>query len=231
MKRLIITEEEKQRILQMHESAIKKNYLMEADPINPPKQSTTKTSTTSLLPPEAETVKSYIDAENLLKNATIGVDLKPILNSYRSGVKEGFVKGKDQYYYWTVTDVNKGLQFDFKELSYTGQLYDEVIVSYMPSSKTWSWILTQERPDWNDELSQPGFNKYSWFWDQLVGTSKGLDITQLLRFLRLNLQMQKPSNFKEMVNSKSYVTKSENFGVDDARLNVIKSSDIYKSLT
>jgi hypothetical protein len=101
----------------------------------------------------------------------------------------------------------------------------------MPSSKTWSWILTQERPDWNDELSKPGFNKYSWFWDQLVRTSNGLDITQLLRFLRLNLQMQKPSNFKEMVNSKSYVTKSENFGVDDATLNAIKSSDIYKSLT
>ena len=104
-------------------------------------------------------------------------------------------------------------------------------VVVMPSSKTWSWVLVQTRPDWNDAESKPGFNKYSWFWDQLVKTTKGLDITQLLRFLRLNLQIQKPSNFKEMVNSKSSVAKSVNFGVDDAALNAIKSSDIYKSLT
>jgi hypothetical protein len=101
----------------------------------------------------------------------------------------------------------------------------------MPSSKTWSWIITQDRPDWSDVESNPGFNKYSWFWEQLVSSTKGLDMTQLLRFLKLNLQIQKPSNFKEMVNSKSSVAKSVNFGVDDAVLNTIKSSEIYKSLT
>jgi hypothetical protein len=48
MKRLFeISSEEKQRILEMHESATKRNYLMEADPINPPKQVTTKPAQTS----------------------------------------------------------------------------------------------------------------------------------------------------------------------------------------
>jgi hypothetical protein len=42
MKRLFeISSEEKQRILEMHESATKRNYLMEADPVNPPVAPTT----------------------------------------------------------------------------------------------------------------------------------------------------------------------------------------------
>jgi hypothetical protein len=39
--KLIITEEEKKRILEMHESATKRNYLMEADPVTPPTTNTT----------------------------------------------------------------------------------------------------------------------------------------------------------------------------------------------
>jgi hypothetical protein len=55
MKKLFeISSEEKQRILEMHESATKKNYLMEADPINPPVAPTTNTP-----PPAPATTTEY----------------------------------------------------------------------------------------------------------------------------------------------------------------------------
>jgi|LakMenEpi03Aug12_release.lakeMendotaPanAssembly.Ray.scaffolds.fasta_scaffold367618_1 hypothetical protein len=239
-----ISSEEKQRILEMHESATKRNYLMEADPINPPKQVTTKPAQTKQIMPGAETKAGFQDAVNWLKNATIGADFQSVINSYRTGNKEGFVKGKDQYYYWTATVTNGTTGFSFLELFPDGLLSEVVTLTYMPNAdptgKLWSWEgrYTEANTSSQNTLTHirtdPGLRgmETTFFWESLLNSTKYLlDTTQLLRFLKLNLQMDKPYTFKNAVGQKTDLYKNEKSGIDDNLLNAIKSSDIYKSLT
>ena len=97
MKRLIITEEEKQRILQMHESAIKKNYLIEEEntPTEILKVDSIQSAIYTTCNPQKQSTWVYtkkdIDADPVLKGVNWATLFKESSMGSRFGVQNGLI--------------------------------------------------------------------------------------------------------------------------------------------
>lgn len=232
MKRLFeISSEEKQRILEMHETATKKNYLSE-QVTQPAKQATTKPAQTKQPIPGAESVESFIRPRDFCK-AQYGIDLQTIINEYRQGITEGYLIGKDKPYYWSVTqDDSKFLQFQIDELYQTGSLDPAQTVTYYKDSKSWGeQYLRPDSQKVNTNKVTDEYWKPTFFWRGIVSDLSNIKNSLVLtRFLQASKQMNQPSNLKDMINKKSQIYVNPESSISQQTIDNIKSSLVYTTL-
>ena len=232
MKRLIITEEEKQRILQMHESAIKKNYLSEQN---------AQPAQTSKILPGAETDTTYAITKGRFTNDT-GADFGTIINLYRTGKPQGSIPGKDRTYYFTIEVASKKTNFYIKELQVDGSLETIMMTTYNADFQKDKWTVDtgyskssaqqEGTSNWNGITSDSKLsgNKWTFFWNNLVRTTNGLDAAEITRFLQSNKTKNIPYTLKDAIANKANLRKEENSEITDQTIATIKSSVAYKAI-
>jgi len=233
MKKLFeISSEEKQRILEMHESATKKNYLSE-QVTQPTKQSTTKPVQTTQIIPGAESAESFIIPRDFCK-VQYGINLQTIIDEYRKGITEGYLIGKDKPYYWSVQQNDaKIVQFQINELYSTGSLDPTHLITYYKDSKSWGEQYL--RPDSQKVNNYKGTEEYwkpTFFWRTIVNDLSGIKNSLVLtRFLQASKQMNQPSNLKDMISKKSQLYVNPESSISQQTIDDIKSSIVYTTLT
>jgi hypothetical protein len=229
MKKLLdISSEERNRILEMHQSATKRNYLSEEAP---------QPGQTSNILPGAETVESYAIPKTRF-NQVSGADLGTIINLYRNGKKQGSITGKDRAYYWITEAEGPITSFVVKELYLDGSLRGVMGFNYRKSDK--SWTFYEQYPEssktatdnWNQITSDSKLkgNKWSFFWRDLVNSIKGLDGVEITRFLQANKTKNVPYTLKDAIANKTYLMKDDENDITDQKIAEIKSSVAYKAI-
>lgn len=230
MKRLFeISSEEKQRILEMHESATKRNYLSE------------DTGQTSNILPGAENDTTYPITKGRFTNDT-GADFGSILNLYRNGKTQGPISGKDRAYYFTIEVASKKTNFKIHELQVDGSLRTIMMTTYNADFQKDKWTVDtgyskttaqqEGTSSWNRITSDPKIsgNKWTFFWNNLVRTTSGLDAAEITRFLQANKTKNVPYTLKDAVANKANLKKEENSQITDQTIATIKSSVAYKAI-
>jgi len=229
MKKLFeISSEEKQRILEMHESATKRNYLSELDTT----QATTKPVKTTQIIPGAESVESFIIPRDFCK-VQYGIDLQKIIDEYRQGITQGYLIGKDKPYLWSVEqDDSKFVQFQINELFKTGNLDRVQTVTYYKDSKSWGQqYLRPDSEKVNNDKVTDEYWKPTFFWRGIVNDlSQITNSLVLTRFLQASKQMNQPYNLKDMINKKSQLYVNPESDISQQTIDNIKSSLVYKTL-
>jgi|LakMenEpi03Aug12_release.lakeMendotaPanAssembly.Ray.scaffolds.fasta_scaffold181518_1 hypothetical protein len=229
MKKLFeISSEEKQRILEMHESATKRNYLSELDTT----QATTKPVKTTQIIPGAESVESFIIPRDFCK-VQYGIDLQKIIDEYRQGITQGYLIGKDKPYLWSVEqDDSKLVQFQINELFKTGSLDRVQTVTYYKDSKSWGQqYLRPDSEKVNTDKVTDEYWKPTFFWRGIVNDlSQITNSLVLTRFLQASKQMNQPYNLKDMINKKSQLYVNPESDISQQTIDNIKSSLVYKTL-
>ena len=233
MKKLLdISSEERNRILEMHQSATKRNYLSEEAP--------QPTQANNLLP-GAENDVSYAIPKGLFSNGT-GADFGTIINLYRNGKTQGSIPGKDRNYYFIIQVASKKTTFDIRELQVDGNLATIMIITYNADYEKDKWTVDKmatksaaqqsSTQHWNQITSDSKIsgNKWTFFWAELVNTTKGLDAAEITRFLQANKTKNIPYTLKDAIANKTYIKKEENSEITDQSIAEIKSSVAYKAI-
>jgi hypothetical protein len=232
MKKLLdISSEERNRILEMHQSATKRNYLSEEAP-QPTKQATTKPVQTKQIIPGAESVESFIIPRDFCK-VQYGIDFQKIINEYRQGITEGYLIGKDKPYYWYLGQNDaKLVQFYIDELYPTGNLDPVQLLTYYKDSKTWGQDYLRPESQKVNNIVASEYWRPTFFWRDMVNSfSKIKNSLVLTRFLQASKQMNQPYNLKDMINKKTLLYVNAESDISQQTIDNIKSSTVYTTLT
>jgi hypothetical protein len=236
MKKLLdISSEERNRILEMHQSATKRNYLSEEAP---------QPAQTGQILAGAETAKDVDDIKNTLSGPARlnGANLQTILNELRAGSKVGLLQGKERFYYWTASVSGNNYQFMILELLPSGKIRIVVEFKYDTKAKVWFDLIYDRDNQLRDSASQQKHilndpqlkqNAVTFFWKSLIDSVSfnNMNTGYVTRLISYNKQFNQPNNLVSMLKLKGNLKPEPNSGITQQTVDSIKSSPIYTSVS